>query len=582
MQPVYTIRRKFALLSLMGVMVLALLACQTVTRVFSGEPPFPQVADDLPLPTWTSIPNQSEGITDIPENPGSPVPLPDLIITGIRIRLETGDACDYTSTSLGVEVYVSNQGQVASGPFVVETNGTSKEYLDGLEPGEFGSLWFLGYAYGPQVVVVDLFDQVSESDENNNRQESSAPIPTLPLPCTPQVTVTTTPVPQTEVPGDMARQLAVFQELWDIVNEEYLYTDFNGLDWQAVYGEYRSKIQAGLSDEQFYLAMDEMIYSLGDEHSVFLSPEQAAQEDQDMAGNLDYVGVGILVSSVPERSRAVILLVFPGSPAEQAGLKSRDSILAVDGQPILDEEGQKQDLIRGPEGTSVRLLIETPGQAPREVEITRRRISGSLPVLYQTFLSPEGKRIAYIFITTFLDTTTANQVAEALGEMTAEGPLDGVIVDNRYNEGGVDSMLSQTLGFFTRGTVGYFVNRWQEQPLRVIGVDINGSQQVPLVVLVGEETISFGEVFAGVLQGLDRAYLIGQTTLGNVEALYGYNFEDGSRAWIAHDTFRPAHNLDANWEEEGIVPDLEVISPWDLYSFETDPAIMAALTYFDR
>ena len=83
------------------------------------------------------------------------------------------------------------------------------------------------------------------------------------------------------------------------------------------------------------------------------------------------------------------------------------------------------------------------------------------------------------------------------------------------------------------------------------------------------------------LSDTDRATLIGETTLGNVEILWGYDFDDGSRAWIAHDTFIPINNQDANWEETGLIPLIQVSAPWDLYTFETDPAIQAALEYFD-
>ena len=57
-------------------------------------------------------------------------------------------------------------------------------------------------------------------------------------------------------------------------------------------------------------------------------------------------------------------------------------------------------------------------------------------------------------------------------------------------------------------------------------------------MLVGPDTISFGEIFSGILKDQGRATLIGETTSGNVEILWGYDFKDGSRAWIAHDTFK--------------------------------------------
>src|SRR5690606_37135556 len=106
-------------------------------------------------------------------------------------------------------------------------------------------------------------------------------------------------------------------------------------------------------------------------------------------------------------------------------------------------------------------------------------------------------------------------------------------------------------------TVGNFVNRQRSTPLRITGKDVNGSQTFPLVVMPGPLTASFGEVFTGVLGDQGRATLVGETTDGNIETLWGYDFPDGSVAWIAHDTFRPVNDPDADWEISGIIPDCQ-------------------------
>ena len=150
-----------------------------------------------------------------------------------------------------------------------------------------------------------------------------------------------------------------------MINDTYVYPDFNGVDWDAVQAEFRQRIEAGLDNAGFYMAMYEMITRLGDEHSFYLSPEAVAEEEANYAGQHDYVGIGVLLSAVPERNRAVILSVFTGSPAEAAGLQPRDAILSVDGTPILDEEGYLRDIVRGPEGTTITLVVQTPGARRR-------------------------------------------------------------------------------------------------------------------------------------------------------------------------------------------------------------------------
>jgi carboxyl-terminal processing protease len=101
-------------------------------------------------------------------------------------------------------------------------------------------------------------------------------------------------------------------------------------------------------------------------------------------------------------------------------------------------------------------------------------------------------------------------------------------------------------------------------------------------VLVGPNTVSFGEIFSGILKDQGRATLIGETTEGNVEILWGYNFEDGSRAWIAHDTFEPVNHPEWDWEHDGIIVDIEVPADWDEFTFQTDPAIQAALEHLNQ
>jgi len=417
---------------------------------------------------------------------------------------------------------------------------------------------------------------------------SPTPSPTLTLtptevPPTPTPTATHTPSPTPTIqPTPSELQLQVFDELWTVVQKNYLYPDFNGLDWDAVREEIRPRVLSGMTEGDFYSAMEDMINRLGDDHSAFLRPVEADAEEAEYAGENDFVGIGVLTNVVPERQRAVILIVFPGSPAEESGLQPHDSILTVDGEPLVDERGLRRDLLRGPEGTTLDLVVQTPGQEPRSVTLTRRRVTGSTPVPYSEFITPQGKRIGYILLVTFADETIDNQVEDALRDLTSRGPLDGVILDNRQNGGGSDSVTKGVLGYFLRGSLGHFYDRDQaRRSFNVTGVDINGSLRVPLVVLVGKGTVSFGEISSGVLKDSGRAYLIGETTDGNVELLWGFDFKDGSRAWIAHENFRPKNHPDDNWELTGIIPDEMAPSEWDLVTDDTDPAILASLKYFD-
>jgi C-terminal peptidase prc len=383
-------------------------------------------------------------------------------------------------------------------------------------------------------------------------------------------------------PLSLQLQRSLFQEIWETVRDQYLYPDYGGLDWEAERIKNLGLIEAGLSSEEFYTLVDEMIYALGDEHSFHLSPAEAAEEDTRYQGEVNYVGIGVLLTAIPERQRAVILCVFPGSPAEAAGLKTRDAILSAEGESILNEDGSLKTIIRGPEGTPVTLMAQTPGEEPRQVTLVRSAITSNQPVPYTLLNSPQGKRVGYILVVTLADQTVDDQFERALRDLSAEGPLDGLIIDNSQNEGGTDTVTKGILETLIQGRAGYFISREEERPLDIRrGIDIQGSQQMPLVVLVGPNTASFGEIFAGILQDLGRAYLIGETTDGNVETLWGYEFEDGSRLWLAHETFRPLNHPEYNWEQTGIIPDLEIPVRWDEFALQNDPLVLAALEYLD-
>jgi C-terminal peptidase prc len=407
------------------------------------------------------------------------------------------------------------------------------------------------------------------------------PSPSTPSPLPPSPTPSITPT-ATINPTPSPLHFQVFDEIWTTVRDNYLYPDFNGLNWDRVYDEYFSKIESGLNNHLFYTSMYEMINLLGDDHSTFFSPEEAKQYDEGYQGEYDYAGIGVFSTVIPEKEHITIVSTFPNSPAEEAGLQIHDSILEVDGHPIFDEQGYRFDLLRGPEGTQVELTVQSPGEAPRNVSLIRRRIEGVYPIPHNVLNSEAGKKIGYLIIPTFQDRNIDEQVRNALADMSADEPLDGLIIDNRQNRGGASDVFNNTLSYFTDGELGHFINRNNERSLFVEGEDVFGSQNYPLVLLVGPNTISFGEIFSGVLKDIGRAYLIGEQTDGNVEILYVYDFSDGSRAWIAEETFRPLNNPSQNWEITGIVPDLVAISSWDEVTLASDPAVQASLEYFDQ
>ncbi len=366
-------------------------------------------------------------------------------------------------------------------------------------------------------------------------------------------------------------QLDILEEVGDIVRDVYVYPDFNGRDWQEIESRYQTMIEDGLDTENFYFEMESMIEELGDEHSFFLSPLDVKQTEEELKGESTFVGIGVYSSPELERGRLVVISTFPDSAAEHAGIKPHDSILQVDGYPVIDENFNR---LRGPACSALVVTVQSPGEPPRDILMVRHSMTSNLRIDARVVPSADGSKIGYIFIPTFFDETIPAQIQQALEDF---GRLDGLILDLRMNGGGSSTVANPILSFFTDGRLGQFVSRDELRALQIKAYPINNSQTVPLVVMVSRDTVSYGEIFAGIMRDSRDAKVTGETSLGNVEVLHGYTFEDGSQLWIASEAFFPAHS-DEDWEESGIVPDMEAFASWDSFTFDTDPSVAAALT----
>ena len=236
-----------------------------------------------------------------------------------------------------------------------------------------------------------------------------------------------------------------------------------------------------------------MIAELGDNHSYFQSAEVAAAEDAANTQGQNFVGIGILANPIPGTQAGVHHRRVSGqSRRPKPGLRPHDLLLEVDGQPYRDENGKARSL--GPEGTSFELTYQRPGEDEQTVTMTRRAVSGSLPVDY--CIVP-NTRIGYMLLPTFLDQSIDDQVRTALQKMTSDGPLDGLIMDNRQNGGGSGDVVNGHVGVLHERQPGQFVSRAEERTLEITAEDIGGSQTVPLVVLAGP---GYGVVWRGVLR----------------------------------------------------------------------------------
>jgi carboxyl-terminal processing protease len=309
-----------------------------------------------------------------------------------------------------------------------------------------------------------------------------------------------------------------------------------------------------------YAAIDAMVGTLGDTgHSRFETPEEFAQEQQDLQ-NQATVGIGVYISgggSQPLRIDAII----PDSPADKSGkLRPGDEIVGVNGKSIQGmSETQSHALIEGKAGTAVTLTIIRPSVSTTktfDVTLTREPFVAKTAVSY---IIP-GTNIAHIQLTQFSQDADS-QLRAKLKDVLAKH-VTGIILDLRGNPGGYLNQAQAVASEFIPAGKGKNVliekTRSGEQPLTVLpgGVATN----VPLVILVDNNTASAAEITAGAIRQLrPDVRLIGQTTFGTGTILSTFLLSDGSALVLGTDEWL-LPNGESTYHQ-GIVPDQKVALP---------------------
>ena len=374
---------------------------------------------------------------------------------------------------------------------------------------------------------------------------------------------------------DPATRQAIFQTLWEAVDQHYVDPNFNGVNWKKVKKTYEAKVKQASSDEAFHELMREMVGELGDRHSAYYTPQEAWAAFKLSRGHKGQAGLGISLLPLPEEQAALVQWAIPGNAAANAGIRSGDLILAVDGQPLCcDAHGNLfESLLLDQAGSQATLTVQTDGQAPRQVVVTRQ------PLLLQQVVEgdrlPEG--IAYVSIHTFLKSHLVDDFDPVWREASA-GASHGAILDLRTNGGGFKFEAVDILGYFLpEGEYGYFQSREYDAPLLIHdrSRDVNGSQHMPLAILVDEGTSSIAEVFALALQEAGRARVFGRPSNGNVEITRRYDLPAGAAALIAVERYISARG--ENIEGRGVTPDVLIDQRWrDVLSPQEDQALQAA------
>lgn len=248
-----------------------------------------------------------------------------------------------------------------------------------------------------------------------------------------------------------------------------------------------------------------MLESLEDEHTSYLDPEMFERANAQLDGE-EYEGIGAWVDTTGEY--LTIVSPMPGSPAEKAGLKPNDKIIAIDGEDMTGIDGElvRQRVI-GPKGSTVILTILREEVEPFDVEIQRAGII--VPTVDSKILEED---IAYIELFTFGADTTKD-LRSRLKELLSQNPK-GLILDLRNNGGGyLDTAIEVVSEFIPEGVVMY---EEYGDGRKVSYEAIKGglATEIPLVILINEGSASASEIVAGAVQDTGRGILVGNTSFG--------------------------------------------------------------------
>ncbi len=344
---------------------------------------------------------------------------------------------------------------------------------------------------------------------------------------------------------------SLFWDVWDLIKDEYV-------------------DQPVSEKELFYGAMKGLVWSLQDQHSLFFDPETAKEFQEELSGSFEGIGAEIEVKD----DALQVVAPLPESPAEKAGIMSRDKILAIDG---LDTTGMAVDEavkhIRGQKGTDVTLTITRDSWTEaKDVVITRDTITVD-SVKYVL----RDDHIAVITIAFFNGDTSA-LFADAVQKAMAAG-AEGIILDLRNDPGGyLTAAVDVASAWVGRDVV--VIEKVKDEEQKTIGTSPATLTGIQTVVLVNGGSASASEIVAGALQDHGAATIVGEQTFGKGSVQDYRDLPDGSAVKLTVARwFTPS---DRSIDKQGITPDVVVELTEEDFVAGKDPQMDKAVELLNK
>jgi carboxyl-terminal processing protease len=280
-------------------------------------------------------------------------------------------------------------------------------------------------------------------------------------------------------------------------------------------------------NDVFKSSIDGMLHTL-DPHSNYFDAKEFEQFRTDQQSR--YFGIGATIGDLSDEKGNVVATfiraTFENAPAHRAGLRYGDKIVEVNGTSVLGKPySQVRELLRGPRGTSAKLVVERAGTGKREnVEIVRDAVSQ--PSIAEAYMIRPG--IGYIAMTGGFNQTTYAEFVQAMRALKAKG-MKQLVLDLKNNGGGLVGQAYRVANTFLSSGQTVFTQKGRldgtTEPYRA---ENSNPETMPVVVLVNRNSASASEILAGALQDHDRALIVGETTFGKGLVQNPFMLEYGS------------------------------------------------------